>query len=84
MLEDKLAVGGGAFEAELYVILNDLILMKEYNDDYETMNAWIDSLLAVPSTISQNAGFSDSAIYQVFSPLPSITQFLSKFGQNIR
>jgi chaperonin GroEL (HSP60 family) len=57
-MENCMSVGGGALEAQLYLVLQELALAESDIVTQLCISAWSEALLTIPSTIAENAGFS--------------------------
>jgi chaperonin GroEL (HSP60 family) len=68
VIRDKfISVGGGALEAQLYLVLQDLAYKESDIVQQLCIYAWADALLTIPSAIAENAGFAVDFTLQMVS-----------------
>jgi T-complex protein 1 subunit epsilon len=55
ILDNKLVVGGGSIECELYTKMKKIEVQDEYLEIYKS---WFESLLVIPQTLAENSGMN--------------------------
>jgi T-complex protein 1 subunit epsilon len=55
ILDNKLVVGGGSIECELYTKMMKIEVKEDYLDIYKS---WVKSLLIIPQTLAENSGMN--------------------------